>query len=158
MLKPLEQWICDSCGEIISRPDHGSVEWKETGLKLHGFRIVHHASHSPRREKGGNCYYTNAESGGDTALTDLVGVRGLVELTSWIDVGEWHDAKYNGPDVRDLREWTALFRRLHLPYYEEARLCHEQLREERKGEANQVSLYLPETLKAIVEDHQSNAA
>lgn len=122
---------------------------------MHGFRIVHHAPHSPRRVKGGDRYYSNAERGGDLALTDLIGVHGLVVLTSWIDVGEWHDAENTGPDVRDLREWTSLFRRLHVPYYEEARLCDEEMRE---GDANQVYLYLPETLKDVIEERESNVA
>lgn len=158
MLKPLQQWICDSCGELITAPDHGYVEWKETGSKMHGFRIVHHAPYSPRRKKGSNCYYDNSERGGDTALADLIGPHGLILLSSWIDVGEWHDPKYKGPEVRDLREWTTLFRRLHIPYFEEARQCGEEMREELEGGANQVFLYLPETLKAVVEEHEKNAA
>jgi hypothetical protein len=158
MLRPLEQWICDSCGEVINAPDQGYVEWQETpDLKKFGFRIVHHALYSPRQQNGGSCYYTNQERGGDLPLTDLVGVRGLVELSSWIDLGDWHDHKYSGPLVRDLREWTTLFRRLQLPYYEEARNCIEQIRDEVDRGANDIYLYLPETLKTIVEENEHAA-
>jgi hypothetical protein len=158
MLKPLQQWICDACGETIQSPEHGYVEWMETQDQMHGFRIVHHALHSPRRKSGGDCYYKNNERGGDLSLTELIGVRGLVELTSWIDVGEWHVPNYSGPVVRDLREWVTLFRRVQVPFYEEARLCTEELREERDGGANDVYLYLPDTLKHIVENHESQVA
>jgi hypothetical protein len=155
MLKPLEEWICDSCGEIIKAPEQGYVEWQETKRKVHGFRIVHHAPHSPRKRSGGNCYYSNAERGGDLSLEDLVGTKGLLILTSWIDVGEWHEDEYTGPDVRDLREWTTLFRRLQIPYFEEARLYEEQFRDVRSGGANEIYLYLPNTLKKIIEEHEA---
>ena len=98
------------------------------------------------------------ERGGDGYLTDFVGARGLLELTSWIDVGEWHDSEYAGPEFRDLREWTTLFRRLHVPYYEEARHCTQELRDELDCGANQNCLYLPDTLKHIIEEHESRAA
>jgi len=158
MLKPLQQWICDACGEVIESPEQGYVEWMETDDKMHGFRIVHHALYSPRKRDGRNCYYRNNELGGGTSLSDLVEVRGLLNLTSWVDVGEWHEPDYAEPDVRDLREWTTLFRRLHVPYYEQARLCTEELRDLCGGGANQIYLYLPETLKGIIEDHESRAA
>jgi hypothetical protein len=158
MLQPLRQWICDSCGETIETPEQGYVEWMETDSKKHGFRIVHHGPHSPRRNDGRDCYYSNAERAGDYPLSEFVGVHGLLELTSWIDMGKWHNSKYEGPEVRDLREWTTFFRRLHIPYYEEARHCIEELRDECEGGANEVYLYLPETLKRIIEKHESNAA
>jgi len=157
MLKPLQQWICDSCGEIINSPKQGYVEWMETRGKVHGFRIVHHALYSPYRYRN-DCYYKDDESGGDCSVRDLIGIRGLVNLTSWIDVGEWHDPQYSGPRVRDLREWTTLFRRLFIPYYEEARHCTDGLRDELGGAANAVGLYLPETLKRIIEEHEAHAA
>ncbi|MFZ0772879.1 MAG: hypothetical protein WCA49_24205 [Candidatus Sulfotelmatobacter sp.] len=62
------------------------------------------------------------------------------------------------PDVHDLREWTVFFRRLHLPYYEEVRQCTQGLREERDGGANEIYLYLPDTLKQIIEERESDAA
>jgi hypothetical protein len=157
MLKPLQQWICDSCGEIIKEPEHGYVEWMEERLKKHGFRIVHHATKSPRKGHNG-CYYSDSERGGDLPVSYLIGLHGLVELTSWIDPGEYHEPTYNGPEVIDLREWTTLFRRLHIPYYEEARLCTEEFQEVRADGANELYLYLPETLERIVRKHESHAA
>lgn len=154
MLKPLQQWICDSCAEIINGPEQGYIEWQKTGMKKHAFRIVHHAPYSPRRSKDGDCYYGNNERGGDCSLRDVVGPIGLIHLTSWIDVGEWHEAKYDGPEVKDLREWTTLFRRLHVPYYEEARTYRDELRDVREGAANEIYLSLPETLRSVIEKHE----
>ena len=158
MLEPIQQWICDSCSEIISTHEQGYVEWMETDKKMHSFRIVHHAPYSPRKQKGSSCYYANSERGGDLHLRDLVGAQGLLILTSWIDRGEWHTSKYEGPRVRDLREWTTLCRRLQVPYYEEARRYREELSEVYSDGANEIYLYLPETLKHIIEEHESKAA
>jgi hypothetical protein len=155
MLKPLQEWICDSCGEIIESPDAGYVEWKLTkDYKKYGFRVVHHRLHSPHSSSGGSCYYSNAERGGDFSLRDFVGAHGLLLLTSFIDVGKWHDRDYSGPGVRDLREWTTLFRRLHVPYFEQARLCNEATREVLEGGANELYLYSPDMLKHIIGERE----
>jgi hypothetical protein len=115
MLEPLRQWICDSCNNVINGSDQGYVEGRETNDgKKYGFRIVHHALYSPRKNDG-NCYYSNKERAGDLPLGDLVGVRVSWKLSSWIDLGVYHDSEYSGPSVLYLREWTTLFRRLHLP-------------------------------------------
>jgi hypothetical protein len=50
-LKTLQQWICDTCGEIIADPSQGYVEWLTGEDRLaHGYRIVHHAPYSPIRK------------------------------------------------------------------------------------------------------------
>ena len=42
MLKSLEQWICDRCGQVIKEPNQGSVEWIDDSKthKASGFKIV----------------------------------------------------------------------------------------------------------------------
>ena len=51
MIKPLEQFYCDECGQLIKEIRDGWVEWidEEVNGKKHsyGFRIVHHNSCSP---------------------------------------------------------------------------------------------------------------
>src|ERR1700752_2390817 len=103
MLKPLSEWICDACGEIIREAKEGYVEWQQTDGKMHSSRIVHHALHSPRRD-GGGCYYRSSERGGDMSLERVVGPSGLSVVSSWLDVGAWHEDSYSGPNVRDIRE------------------------------------------------------
>jgi hypothetical protein len=139
-LEPLKQWICDQCGELIQKPEHGCVEWLEdSGHHKFGFRIVHHAPHSPRRDGDGDCYYSKNKRGGDSQPTAFLGTDGLVRLTSWIDAGKEFDEPYPGPMVNNLREWASLVRRLHVPYYEEARLYFDQAHEDGNlGGANEV--------------------
>ena len=56
MLEPLQQYICDYCGELINSTEEGYVEWlsernEETGrYEYHGFKIVHHKPYSPNKE------------------------------------------------------------------------------------------------------------
>ena len=47
---------------------------------------------------------------------------GLVNLMAWVDAGSHLQPNYQGPEVKNLREWAEIVRRLQLPYYEEARL------------------------------------
>lgn len=158
MLKPLTEWICDACGETIEAPEYGYVEWQMAGSKKFGFRIVHHATRSPRRNNGGNCYYTTSERGGDMSLDRVVGPIGLAVLTSWLDIGSFHESVFSGPSVLDIREWVTLFRRLHLPYYEEARLCTDELCGELDDGVNEIYLYLPNTLRHVIERHESKTS
>lgn len=158
MLKPLQEWICDTCGEVIASPNDGWVEWRESKGKRHHFRIVHNLRHTPYAAKGGTCQYSSKERDGNLYLSDMVGHVGLARLISWVDVGEWHKDQYEGPSVFSLREWATLFRRLHLPYYEEARLCTQELEDFRSGGANEILFYLPEQLKRIVEAHEARTA
>jgi hypothetical protein len=155
MLKPLSEWICDACGEIIREAKEGYIEWQKADGKKYGFRIVHHALYSPRRDGGGNCYYRSSERGGDKSLAEVVGSPGLSVVTSWLDVGAWHEDSYSGPSVRDVREWVTLFRRLYLPYFEEARCYHEELQGLIDDGVNEYYLYLPETLRHVIEKHES---
>lgn len=161
-LKPLEQWICDECNEVIAKVGDGYVEWLHPlDGKAHGFRIIHHAPHSPRRQddppsersRGGNCYrYTNAPGRMDISLDSYAGANGLPTLLRLVDIGPYHDENYSGPMARDLREWTELFRRLQLPYYEEARLYWQRALEDGYFDgANEVWIYLPDTLKRLID-------
>lgn len=117
MLKPLEQWCCDSCGGIIDGPMEGHVEWYTTHRtrKTSGCRIVHVS-----RE----CTYDAAEQAalGRTAtvipLDSVVGHRGLANLLKRLGdvVGlGWAEAA-------DGQAFVEVVRRVQLPYYDEARL------------------------------------
>jgi hypothetical protein len=120
-LIPLQQWICDECGELIEQPEHGYVEWqydRDSNTK-HSFRIVHRGDHSPRKPQ--DCFYPNSERGGDTAMDSVLGDTGRVYLTSWLDAGA-EFTETNRRSVKSLRDWVVLFRRLQVPYFEEARL------------------------------------
>jgi hypothetical protein len=114
-LKPLKQWICDSCGEIIKKPENGWFEWyinDNTNIE-EGFRIVHHqkacmyAAKSLRKQN---------KLVADLNLTDVIGPNGLADSLFRIELSEKGVYK-----IKDLREFVEILRRLHVPYWEEAR-------------------------------------
>jgi hypothetical protein len=112
MLKPLKQWICDTCGEVIQQPDHGWLDWLVAeageGYSFSGFRIIHHRPRSPRPA---GCYQYERR----------IGLQGI--HLDWVysaEVGKgWiiHLVEY----ASNPKESAELLRRLTIPYYEEAR-------------------------------------
>lgn len=152
-LRPLEQFVCDTCGEIIDTPEQGYIEWLDD-KKAGRFNIVHHSLRSPLKPSR-SCYqHENAYGRSDSALQDFLGSRGVVEMLSFIDVGHYHRPEYHGPDVADLREWTEVARRLFIPHYEEARLYWDRALADGFFEgANELWPYLPETLQKLIEQY-----
>ena len=57
LMKPLKQFRCDTCGQLIESPVEGWVEWvwDRNTRNARAFRICHHVSFSPRRGPEG-CY------------------------------------------------------------------------------------------------------
>lgn len=154
MLKPLQQWTCDSCGQVINAPEEGYVEWRTAWQgRMDCFHIVHDGQHQPKNAVR-SCYYQNSEKGGVLRISDLLALPGLLLLTSWVEPKNWDGEDYEQPTVSDLFEWLTLFRRLHIPYFEEARHLEKELQELRAGGANEVYLLLPDTLKRIIEEHE----
>jgi len=145
------QWICDRCGDVIKTPEDGWVHWRrDKDRRVHAIELLHHLKASP---KGGmrGCYPEPMQQ--DAHLNVMLGPRGIVRLLSMMDVGTYHDPalKHVG-GVDDVRNWTEVFRRLHVPYYEEARLYFDRARADGHLDGiNEVALYLPDTLKDIVD-------
>lgn len=109
---PLKKFICDECGSIIEKPEDGWLEWfDDYETPVEGFRIVHHSSVSPRRDKGGDCYYPRNPKVSDGHLTQYMGIDGLAFLLAKFD-----------RNLADPKELAEIIRRLHIPHYEEARL------------------------------------
>ncbi len=145
-LEPLNQWYCDSCGEMIETADDGWLEWyheRDEHFNNKGFRIVHHDS---------SCMYDTdvmfqqGKSTSDMHLNSFVGADGLVNLLS----------KIQYKSVKDEAELVEVIRRLHVPYYEEARKLHNEA--ERDGffdGENELTRYLTETSKNIVKKYNS---
>lgn len=110
-LEPMKQFICDECGKIIEKIEDGWLEWIDnTGNDIYGFRIVHVYGASPRIESGKTCYYPEYLGICDNHLEYFIGVDGLAYLLSFF---------YR--NLRDPKEVAEIIRRLHIPYYEEAR-------------------------------------
>lgn len=152
MLKPLQQWICDTCNQIIQSPNDGCIEWlSDDNCIQYGFKIIHNATCSPKYPPS-SCYqYIDIPHQADAPLEYFVGPKGVAYLLSFLDVGPYHDPNFSGPWVKDVREFIEFMRRLTLPFYEEARLYwHNALEEGYFGDANEISVYLPETLESLI--------
>jgi len=117
MLRPLEQFRCDSCNGIIDDARGGWLEWYEinqTG-RLRGYRIVHRSA---------KCAYDASAmtAAGKTVtrvpLGDVAGPRALGFLLKRLDILLAGSAS----KPADTRLFVDTIRRLQLRYYEEARL------------------------------------
>ena len=159
-LTPLQQWICDDCGEVIRSPAHGWVEWLgDSGThKNGGFRVVHGRPYSPIKPSGHCDRYADRPVPGkltlDIPLAEITGDATMPHLLMFVDVGPYLREHYTGPMVESLREWAEFARRLTIPYYEEARLYMNRAEADGFLEGmNEIMVYLPDTLKAIIEQY-----
>jgi hypothetical protein len=154
-LVPLQQWICDSCREVIQRPEDGWLEWVSLYHNgAHDFRIVHHKTRSPRGEQSRSGCYQHERAVGrkDVALERFAGPDAIAHLLTFLDAG-YIDPDDSGPQVKSTRELTELIRRLAIPHYEEARLYWSEAVNAGFFEgANEMSPYRRETLLAIIEN------
>ena len=113
MLKPLEQWSCDTCNRIIEKPEDGRLEWIWSNGCASGFKIVHRSRRCAQ--------YADHEFLADMDLDELRGVRGLIILKVLLDSGPWDAAAPAGIAVAAAKEFIEVVFRLHIAYYEEAR-------------------------------------
>ncbi len=147
-LEPLEQWYCDSCGEVIETVNEGWLEWyrdikeKSHNNKGKGFRIVHHDKRCMYNSKA---MYQQGKLTADMHLDDYTGPNGLVNLLSKIQY------EY----VEDDAELVEIIRRLHVPYYEEARKYHDAADENGyfDGE-NEITRYTTRTSMYILNNYK----
>ena len=156
-LEPLNQWICDRCYQVIKSSEEGLVEWlmekdEGTGIPLvaFGFRITHHAMSSPSAPHG-NCRLYR-DRGCDAHLREFVGSEGLAMLTHFLDPGPG-ERDYKGPEVRSVREWLELFRRIQLPGYEEARQYWGDAKADGFFEDEQWGWYSSEMLQSVIKKY-----
>ena len=110
----LDQFICDTCNQIIENIEEGAIEWispfdgNGKQLPSHSFRICHNNY---------NCYsiYKKVTGGVSRELVHFNDKIKIIELLAIID------KEYFPFDQNSLNEYIELFRRLTIPYYEEAR-------------------------------------
>jgi hypothetical protein len=101
------------------------------------YRIIH---------AGGKCHHHLDHVGlSDASLEDFIGPTGLVKLLKVLDAGIYHDPKFIGAQIKpaNIRNYVETFRRLHLPYYEEARLYWDQAAEDGSLDGiNEIAIFL----------------
>lgn len=145
-MDPLTTWTCDTCGEEIDRVVDGYVVWRVVDDEKHkygDYRIVHQERCDPGSNRGFNS---------SMPLESFLGEEGLAMLLSWLSHGPLVGSSERMPEVNDFDEYVDLVRRLHTPYYEQARArFHEEDVRYRFGDANTYLPYRPEELRSIAE-------
>lgn len=160
MLKPLTQFICDTCGEVINQPSEGWIEWlawmndAENKFEAHSFKIVHHHAYSPLVNNTNNgCYqHDDAIAGCAEHLHQFIDENyKTANLLMFLDAGPYDEPNYNGPMAKHLREYIEFVRRLTIPYYEEARLYwNEALAGGYFAETNETRMYGVDNLLGVI--------
>jgi hypothetical protein len=143
-LEPLSQWICDGCNDTVSKED-GWLEWLDDAQGTRQFHIVHNRA---------RCHHhANHDGCSDMHIDAFLGPDGLQNLLSMLDIGPL--LAPNGPQehgVADVRGYVDTIRRLHVPYYEEARRYFDSARSDGYfADHNEVSIFRPRTCLAIIE-------
>ena len=149
MLKPLEEWICDVCGDVIPSAEKGYVIWQtDNDLRPYNFKIIHQ----------GRCDLKHFNSSWE--LQGFLGDFGICHLLTFLTPGPIkRRLGDNGKDSpKNIDEFVDFFRRVQTPYYEEARrrFANHQLLEDNSDE-NQLAPYLPKNLRKIIEDYDINS-
>lgn len=142
-LKPLKEWICDKCGEIVSNdPDCGYVlAYYEPGTgKYRKFSIIH----KNKCDDGHKC--------GSWALEDFSSRDGLSLLLELLHPGPIVHSEFCSIAPERMGAFVDLARRLFVPYYEEAR----QFFNTTSDEGNGFEEYTQEGLKRIIEEGQKH--
>ncbi len=142
MLKPLEQFICDSCRQTIETPDHGWVEWVGEGNRNHGFRICHDNGRCPRLSK--NEYLC------DQPLSSFLGDYKWKEFYSFLDDAIQYQILLENFDPSDFQELSEFIKRLTVPYYEEAR----QFIDQQQLQSNNYMGLRKKDLKNIIDENK----
>lgn len=147
MDKPLSTWYCDVCGEKIENVKKGYVIWKHNNNRqYHSYKIIHQSE----------CDLKDHIS--SMALVDLIGNNGLTKLLSHVSDGPIIK-NINGTSFRraeSLDEFTELLRRIHTPYYEQARrYFHQEKLIEDFYDSNSIHVYVPDTLKWICKTYET---
>ena len=111
-LKPLEQWYCDSCGKLIGNKEDGYLEWLHTSGEMgdqHAYVITHNKRACLYDQR--TLFKEHNLSSSGTHIESFLGADGLLNLLADIEDNM----------VRDNSEIIEIIKRLHTPYYEEAR-------------------------------------
>jgi hypothetical protein len=147
-LKPLEEWICDTCGELTGI-DEGWVEWLgPIGKGPHSFRIVHNRHKCQQ--------HTKHPDRADNHLERFLGAPGLQTFLAYLDIGPILDPKGKGEPQPEMASFVDTVRRLHIPYYEEARTYLSEARADGYfDDQNENSVYMPRTCEAMIRRYES---
>lgn len=147
-MKPLTKWECDVCGDLIESVAEGYVVWRRIEKDKEGdYRIIHQSRFDPG---SGEFMYS-------LPLEMFMGENGLAMLLSWLSPGPIHGPSDAWPEVHDFDEYVDFARRVHTPYYEEARsrFSDEDVKD-RLADSNLYVPYRPETLERMATEQSDS--
>ncbi|KOX14987.1 hypothetical protein ADK66_03025 [Micromonospora sp. NRRL B-16802] len=149
---PLKSWQCDRCPDLITDPDMALVVWRSENQKREGFLIVHKSVDGRDCDPGSPAGYRES-----LELSNFLGGTGASMMLSWLSMGPVRGV----PDtnrVADLDEFVDLFRRVQVPWYEQARSrFQEEETQHWLSDANEYYPYLPDTLQRTAEGRLGDA-
>ncbi len=144
-----KKWFCDHCGQIIQDAKQGWLEWivpKDGNTS--GYRIVHHQGFTP----GYSCYYNEEEYHKNGFL--IYGIH-LDRFVGTIGMAKFL-ALFEETPIFPKKEFLFIFRRLYIPYYEEAlQYWHQAENDGYFDDLGVINIYNEIFLKQIV-DHYKN--
>lgn len=146
--QPLTVWQCDKCRGAVDA-QNGWVEW-EAGSDFgpRDFHIVHNDRH---------CYFHDASPfRKDCHIQDFLGAKGAYNLQTLVQPAPFFVDNFAGGNwlAPDLRGFYELYRRLQVPYYEEARpYFREAYRDGEMDGANETTISSPVFCKKIYETY-----
>ena len=144
MLKPLKQWICDECQQVIEKPEDGYVFWKSNDeFRPHSFKIIHQI----------RCYNDKYDRYDNSLpVTELLGIDGMQWFLSMLSNGVLRNntGETNIRPPVDLNSFVDFFRRLQTPNYEEARTKFRDPEVLEYDDYGLVTPYRQENLKKII--------
>lgn len=145
MLKPLEQWYCDACGEVIQTPNDGYVYWDSLESVDSNFRIVHNMTCSPE------------DFVCSTELKAFLSVDGIIQLTSLLSIGPIKNniGQKSYKIIGNYDEFVDFIRRVQIPHYEEARklFSNSELLSD-FSDSNEVYPYLQSVIKGYINSYK----
>ena len=144
--RPLTIWYCDFCKEPIEDVNNCYVIWKctEKGA-YYSFKIIHSVKCDQRE------VYDRS-----LPIKEFLGIDGITNLLSFLSLGPIISNLSSGgfQQIHDFDDFVDFFRRVQIPYYEEARrkFNNQKLLSD-FIDANEVFPYTQEGLKKISNDY-----
>ena len=147
----LTKWQCDKCGRPVNNKN-GWVEWEaDFDFAPRNFHIVH--NNQP-------CYFHDASSfRKDCHIQDFLGPEGAYHLHALLQPPRFFVNNFAGGNWQapDLGEFYELYRRLQVPYYEEARpYFNEAYMNGEMDGANETTISSPGFCKRIYDTYANN--
>jgi hypothetical protein len=139
----LTTWTCDTCRDPVTDPNMSLVVWRTVADKSIDFMIVHKGECDPQARSG---FTHNLE------LSSFLGADGATMLLSWLSLGPLRGSAADMPHVGNFDQYVDLFRRVQIPWYEEARTrFRDDDVQHWLGDANEYYPYMPDVLQQVVD-------